>query len=138
MSRVSENGWVLVVDDDEDTREFLHDLLVSEGYRVIASRGGEEALRQLAAPNPPAVVLLDIHMPAMDGWALLEAHRRKGLGQRTHVIVMTADDGAVEDCDYDVVIKPIDFAKLVRLIAKHLAPAGERVRMPAWTSAARR
>src|SRR5687767_8892496 len=69
MTRVSDNGWILIVDDDEDTREFLHDLLVSEGYRVRASRGGEEALRQLAAPIPPSVLLLDIHMPAMDGWA---------------------------------------------------------------------
>jgi CheY-like chemotaxis protein len=57
---------VLVIDDDPSTRTFLTDALESVGYRVVqASDGG--AL-PLASERQPAVILLDMVMPAMDGW----------------------------------------------------------------------
>jgi signal transduction histidine kinase/ActR/RegA family two-component response regulator len=61
-------GTILVVDDEELVRRTAARVLASLGYEPVAVSGGEEALRWLAAqPSPPAVVLLDLSMPGMDG-----------------------------------------------------------------------
>ncbi len=63
---------VLVVEDDLDTREGLCDLLEVEGYRAVAAGDGTEAMAALGAlPQPPCVVLLDLMMPGMNGWAFM-------------------------------------------------------------------
>ena len=59
-------GPVLVVDDDPDNRAFVGYLLSSEGYAVATASDGREALRHLADLQP-AVILLDLEMPVMDG-----------------------------------------------------------------------
>jgi two-component system, chemotaxis family, chemotaxis protein CheY len=59
---------VLVVDDDRDIRECLRDLLMEAGYRVQIAAHGRAALELLAAAEEvPAVILLDLMMPVMDG-----------------------------------------------------------------------
>ena len=63
---------VLVVDDDEDVRELLCDLLIHEGYRVAGAQDGAAALEHLVSGPPPNVVLLDLTMPKMDGYEFLE------------------------------------------------------------------
>jgi two-component system response regulator CpxR len=65
-------GTVLVVDDDAAIRETVNDVLTDEGYNVVLAENGEEALEQLKRRNP-AVVLLDLMMPVMSGWEVLEA-----------------------------------------------------------------
>ena len=59
-------GPVLVVDDDPDSRALLEHLLSSEGYAVATASDGREALNRLADLHP-AVILLDLEMPVMDG-----------------------------------------------------------------------
>src|SRR5215510_8699670 len=59
---------VLVVDDDQDIRDALCELLRDEGYEAIAVANGEEALTYLKGGNLPCVILLDLMMPVMDGW----------------------------------------------------------------------
>jgi DNA-binding response OmpR family regulator len=61
---------ILVVDDEEDIRVLLTELLGRHGYQVRAAENGQEALRQLFA-RPPSIVLLDVAMPELDGWATL-------------------------------------------------------------------
>ncbi len=70
MSRES----ILVVDDEEDIRILLGELLGRAGYQVAAAANGQEALRLLFA-KPPALVLLDVAMPELDGWATLSRIR---------------------------------------------------------------
>jgi CheY-like chemotaxis protein len=60
-------GHVLIVDDEPGIRDFLHAVLVSEGYSVAVARDGREALDRVAE-RLPDVVLLDLAMPVMDGW----------------------------------------------------------------------
>jgi CheY-like chemotaxis protein len=60
---------VLVVDDDRDIREAVEEILVDEGYEVTTAKNGREALDVLAHSAPPAVILLDMAMPVMDGAA---------------------------------------------------------------------
>jgi CheY-like chemotaxis protein len=61
-------GYVLVVDDDEDIRTTIQQILEEEGYLVRAAANGEEALRILTeSASLPRLILLDLMMPVMDG-----------------------------------------------------------------------
>lgn len=71
---------VLVVEDDLAVRETLRDVLEMEGYRVLTAENGAEALAVLSRSTPPCLILLDLMMPVMDGWQLLEILRSPGDG----------------------------------------------------------
>lgn len=64
---------ILIVDDDEPTREVLVDLLPAAGYRVYEAPDGKSALERLRTHREGLVVLLDVLMPGMDGFAVLQA-----------------------------------------------------------------
>jgi DNA-binding response OmpR family regulator len=71
---VNDGPRILVVDDDEDIRTLLRELLGRAGYRVEEAADGRAALRQLFE-TPPSLVLLDVNMPEMDGYQTLERIR---------------------------------------------------------------
>jgi two-component system response regulator MprA len=81
---------VLVVEDDADTRNNLADILIEEGCEVDVAANGQEALEQVKA-GLPDVILLDLNMPVMDGWAFREALRNLDQADRARIIVLTAD-----------------------------------------------
>ena len=61
---------VLVIDDDEEIRETIRDVLEDQGFVVTCAANGREALDLLlAGKSTPALILLDLMMPEMDGWA---------------------------------------------------------------------
>lgn len=68
---------ILVVEDSQDLREGLRDLLQVEGFDVLTAENGAVALELLAATDQPCLVLLDLMMPVMDGWAFLQAVRER-------------------------------------------------------------
>jgi len=80
---------VLVVEDDEDVRELLVDLLQSRGYGAIAAENGDEALLKAKAYSPN-VVLLDQTMPVMNGKQFLEEQRKEPSIAQIPVIVFSA------------------------------------------------
>jgi two-component system cell cycle response regulator DivK len=63
---------ILVVEDQEDNRRILHDLLTNAGYEIVQAENGEEALKAAAAERPD-LILMDIQLPLLDGY---EATRR--------------------------------------------------------------
>lgn len=64
---------VLVVDDEPAVREMLEDVLTSEGHTVITATDGLDALERLRGAAPrPCMILLDLMMPRMDGWAFAD------------------------------------------------------------------
>src|SRR5260221_12705088 len=69
--------YVLVVEDDRDIREGLADLLGDYGYTVRGASNGREALEVLGGPSLPCIILLDLMMPVMDGWQLMEEVSRR-------------------------------------------------------------
>jgi DNA-binding response OmpR family regulator len=71
---VNDGPRILVVDDDEDIRSLLRELLGRAGYRVEEAANGRAALRQLFE-TPPSLVLLDVTMPELDGYQTLERIR---------------------------------------------------------------
>jgi CheY-like chemotaxis protein len=62
------SATVFIVEDDVDTRDMLGRFLETEGYQVETAANGKVALERLAAGARPAVILLDLMMPVMDGW----------------------------------------------------------------------
>jgi CheY-like chemotaxis protein len=78
---------VLVVDDDEAIRAAVRDVLEDAGIQVETASDGAEALSRIEA-HRPRLVLLDMRMPGMDGWAFARALRERGV--ELPVVVMTA------------------------------------------------
>src|SRR5919202_736818 len=83
---------VLVIDDDEGIREVVAMAASAIGYEVVSVGDGAAALERLAT-SQPAVILLDMRMPGMDGWAFVQAYEHLP-EPRAPVIVMTAAQDA--------------------------------------------
>ena len=80
---------VLVVDDDEDIRGLVSMRLKAAGHRVVAVSDGNEALALVEARGLPEVAVLDVSMPGMDGFELLQALRDLG-GDDVRVVFLSA------------------------------------------------
>ncbi len=80
---------VLVVDDEPQVVWMLQFSLEAEGYQTFTARDGKAALGALAE-HRPQLMLLDIMMPIMDGWSVLEELRELPEGERPRVIVVSA------------------------------------------------
>jgi CheY-like chemotaxis protein len=82
-------GRLLVVDDDPQVVDLVHQLLEGEPYEVLAAADGLEALEAIAQKQPD-VILLDLLMPRMDGFAVIERLQQDSQGRQIPVIVLTA------------------------------------------------
>jgi two-component system OmpR family response regulator len=85
---------ILVIDDDESIRDFTHTALAAAGYDVVEAADGATALDLLGSLRPD-VILLDMLMPGMDGWAFARSYHQTP-GPHALIIVVTAarDAGA--------------------------------------------
>ncbi|HEV7377692.1 MAG TPA: response regulator [Pyrinomonadaceae bacterium] len=77
---------ILIIDDYEDNRELLRVMLEQAGYVVSEARGGREGI-EMARNEPPDVALVDLSMPGLDGWAVLDELRAD---ERTQGILCAA------------------------------------------------
>lgn len=82
---------ILVVDDDPSIRTTISEILVMEGYPVETAADGAEALQAVERAQP-ALVLLDMRMPVLDGWGFARALRDRGM--HLPILVMTAAQNA--------------------------------------------
>ena len=112
---------ILVVDDDANVREILRRTFAREGYRVAMAASGEEGL-QLACELSPAAITLDIMMPSMDGWTVLQQLKSdQNLADIPVIIVSVTNErnlgftlGAA-----DYLTKPVERDALLRAIKRH-------------------
>jgi len=95
FTRASEPGLILIADDDEQNREILARLLAAEGHSLEFAADGRQALSMIRK-NDYDAVLLDIQMPRLDGFGVLEELRKTGDLRHTPVIVVT---GLQEESD---------------------------------------
>jgi CheY-like chemotaxis protein len=86
---VAEPKRILVIDDEPVVRRVLHDVLASEGYLVTEACDGSQGLECLLV-GCPDVVVLDLMMPVMNGWAFAEECRRMGKGRDVPIIALSA------------------------------------------------
>ena len=84
---------ILVIDDDPQVLEVATELLSSSGYRVLVASTGQDALAMMQAIRPD-LILLDYHMPDMDGLAVMEQLRADEATRRIPVIALTAGTAA--------------------------------------------
>jgi len=115
-------SWVLVVDDNEAIRDCLSQLLEDLGCKAAAARDGVEALALVReARSPPALVLLDLMMPRMNGWQVLEERAKDERLEKVPVVVMTAakdpTTGPFENV-LEVLEKPIEYETLQRVVER--------------------
>lgn len=126
MSTDPTGAKVLLVEDTEDNRFMMRRLLEMVGYTVIEARNGQEAVR-LAETENPAVILMDLSLPIIDGLAATRLIRRIPTAQNTPIIAVSAHDtmdfqaeAITAGCN-GYVTKPIDFGSLESLIARLLS-----------------
>jgi CheY-like chemotaxis protein len=115
------NHSVLLVEDNAAFATMLVSLLQLHGYTVSLASHGREALTVLASQTP-CVILLDLQMPEMDGYAFLNALRQQRPAAPLPVVILTADVQAAapfEQQQVPVVRKPFPFATLLALIHQY-------------------
>ena len=89
---------ILIVEDDRDTRELLQRTLEREGWKVITATDGVNAIELLAgATRVPDLVLLDLMMPRLDGFGVLDAIRKNPLWASIPVVILTAKDLTIDE-----------------------------------------
>ena len=118
MKRVE--GGVLVVDDEEVMRAVVRELLEDDGCEVREAANGAEALAILDE-EVPDVVVLDMRMPVMDGWAFARAYRARP-GPHAPIVCVTAARDAHEWAEQigaeGVVAKPFDLRELLGVLSR--------------------
>jgi two-component system, chemotaxis family, chemotaxis protein CheY len=115
---------VLLVEDNLSARESVRLLLEHEGLDVAVAANGHEALHFLRENGTPHLILLDLSMPDMDGWAFMDALTRHPIWLGVPVIVVSgAADVTVEDVrDFgadDLLRKPVDPDELIATVSRY-------------------
>lgn len=111
---------ILVVEDDEDIRSALVDLLESEGYHVEPASNGKEALDKLSTIEKPCLVLLDMMMPIMNGRQFLDKIMLDSkLAPIPVLIVSAVADKANTEGSVGFLKKPIDIDVVLNTVAQY-------------------
>src|SRR5215475_14863221 len=125
---------ILIVEDELPMRTALHDVLESEGYRVLTAADGESGLRR-AVEEKPDLILLDIMMPKLDGYTVCAELRR--LANPVPILMLTAK-GQIEDrvagldvgAD-DYLVKPFSTEELLARVRALLRRFQKQIQTPA-------
>ena len=117
----SDRKSVMIIEDDVEARESLAAVLVSEGYSVMVAEDGRAALEALRkAPSAVCMILLDLFMPVMNGWAFRNEQIRDPALADIPVVVITADAAAAKRMGKLGVVgamtKPVDFDRLLAMV----------------------
>src|SRR5919109_651294 len=123
---------VLVVDDSPTVRKIVQMTLQREHIRVITAGDGLSALTSVA-DEMPAVILLDIQLPRMDGYHICQIIRKNLQFRQIPIIMLSGKDGLFDKMrgrlagSTEYLTKPFDSAELVQTVKKHLANWQDRV-----------
>ena len=119
---------ILVVEDHEDNRRILRDLLGAAGYEMIEAHDGAQALEKVAASKPD-LILMDIQLPGIDGYEVTRRIKADPVLSAIPIIAVTSyalagDDGKARaaGCD-DYVAKPFSPRQLLAKIREYLSAA---------------
>lgn len=118
---------ILLVEDNEMNRDMLSRRLIRRGYEVVIATDGQQGV-DLAGTVAPAVILMDMSLPVIDGWEATRRIKANDATKQIPVIALTAhamagdrEQALAAGCDdYDT--KPIDLARLLPKIEKFAGP----------------
>jgi CheY-like chemotaxis protein len=121
-------GMVMVVEDDEDIRISLKELLEDDGYNTLLAANGREALDYLEQGTKPCLIFLDLMMPVMDGWQFRREQQKNESLKKIPVAVITAagESAAASVQAQKVILKPLDIDEVLAVVRKYCSdpPAG--------------
>jgi len=119
---VSTCNDVLIVDDDLDMIEIIELVLHDAGYTTRSALNGQQALEAVAV-EMPALIVLDMLMPVMNGWQFAQQFRAR-YGHAAPIVVATAAEHVERRRNgldvADVLPKPFEVSDLLRLVARHV------------------
>ena len=118
--RPARTNRVLVIDDDATVRDLMRRYLSREGFDVVTAAGGREGL-DFARELHPSVITLDVFMPDLDGWSVLQAIKQDADLRRIPVIMMTISDEKQKGITLGAsgyLMKPVDRAQLAQLLER--------------------
>jgi len=112
---------ILLVEDNEMNRDMLSRRLIRRGYEVVMALDGEQAVT-MALTESPALILMDMSLPIIDGWTATQQIRGNAQGKEIPIIALTAhamagdrEKAIAAGCnDYDT--KPVDIKRLLTKI----------------------
>jgi CheY-like chemotaxis protein len=124
LERHGDEPLVLLIDDDLTVHDLVRRFLQKEGFQVIAASNGPEGL-ELAQKLRPAIIVLDVMMPAMDGWSVLT--KLKGTPEVADIPVVMLTMVNNKEMGFslgvdDYMLKPIDRADFVSVLRKYCEP----------------
>jgi CheY-like chemotaxis protein len=109
---------ILVVEDEKESRDTLRELLELEGYRVETAVNGREALDMLnSSGDQICIMLLDLFMPVMDGWQVVDQLRADGRLGSTQVVIITSAPYRAP-AGLPVFQKPLDLDKVMTTVQR--------------------
>lgn len=113
---------ILIVEDDRDIREFLGELLRAEGFSVDMVANGSQARARLSSEPLPALILLDLMMPEMNGWTLCEELKNNESLAEIPIILLSGHTKVRQEATalnaVGYLKKPFDMDRLLVLIEK--------------------
>jgi CheY-like chemotaxis protein len=116
---------IMTVDDDPDALDIVRTFLESRGYRVVTATDGREALAKLEETHP-ALVLLDVMMPEIDGWEVARIIKNSPEFRDVRVVMLTArsdftdkQEGLRAGAD-DYIVKPSRLEELAQKVERNL------------------
>jgi two-component system, cell cycle response regulator DivK len=125
MSKKLSGHTVMVVEDYDDTRLLLRQVLETRGYRVLEAINGQQAV-DIAEREHPDLILMDLDLPILDGIAATQRIRQNAELTRVPIVAVTAYPMSytrvkafAKGCD-DYMAKPIDLTELTELLTRYL------------------
>ena len=126
---------ILLVEDNEMSRDMLSRRLIRRGYDVVTATDGAEGVR-LAQTEHPDLVLMDLSLPVLDGWGASQQLKSDIRTRDIPIIALTAHAMAGDEiraravgCD-DFDTKPVDFVRLISKISALLSLSNDATRQP--------
>ena len=131
MPAATNNALILIVDDDLGIRQAATEILLDEGYLVVTASNGREALDFLrTSPVRPALILLDLSMPEMDGWAFRGEQKHDPVLHSIPVAVFTTQERlseALRMASADFVPKPVNCDRLLATVNRFCRSGSQAV-----------
>lgn len=112
---------VMLIDDDQDVRTTMSELLATEGYSTLEAENGKEAIEVLKkAPRLPNLVILDMAMPVLDGRGFLRFRAQDPILREIPVLVVSASEPPVPHEGIEMFLrKPVEVSRLLEKIGQY-------------------